>query len=207
MRSYVLFKVVRHMEKKYTTILMLLKAIEHKASHSQREMAIKLNISLGLVNKFIKELTKQGIIETKNHLKTKTEYNITPKGVIEKTKLEIQHFSHSISLYRQIKNIVSKRLTKLKKNKEDNIIFYGTGELCEIACILLKDNDYKRIRIIDDKKAGKYMCGIKIHNEAEMENISYGAILIMELENAKHVRNVLIKRGISSDKISTIFLQ
>lgn len=191
------------MEKKHLKTLKLLEAIE-KQSYSQRQLSKKINISLGLVNKFINDLEKQGALKIANNLKSRTEYTLTPKGVEEKTKLKIQHIAHSIDFYKKIKVMISERLRKFNGNNESHLVFYGANELSEIACVLLSQGNYNKVKIIDEKKAGKIICGIKIDQETELDNMTYDTVVIMEIHKYNNMRDKLIGKGVPSDKIITI---
>ena len=104
------------------------------------------------MNKFINDLKKQGALKTANHLKSRIEYTLTPKGFEEKAKLKRQHISHSISLYKKIKVMISEGLREMDGRDENNLVFYGAGELCEIACILISQNNHRKIKIIDNNR-------------------------------------------------------
>ena len=51
------------MEIREIKTLLLLEAIEKEEIQSQRDLSKKLNISLGLVNTFLKNLTHRGILK------------------------------------------------------------------------------------------------------------------------------------------------
>ncbi|MBW2133565.1 MAG: winged helix-turn-helix transcriptional regulator [Deltaproteobacteria bacterium] len=67
--------------------LKLLEEIEHNHAPSQRDLAKKLNISLGLVNAFVKRLAHKGYFKISTIPKNRVMYILTPKGMAEKTRL------------------------------------------------------------------------------------------------------------------------
>ena len=193
------------MEPKDINILKLLDTLQEKPNQSKRELSEKLNLSLGLVNKLIREQVSQGFIKTDKLVKNKIKYALSVKGVTKKIELEKKQVSHYIGCYKKIKTMVEKGLNQIKGKSENHILLYGTGELCEIACMFYDQRNCNNIIIIDDKNAGKKVNGFLVHNEEEMENKVYDAILIMELRNTKQVRSMLVGKGIPSDKIYQIF--
>ncbi|MEA2082477.1 MAG: winged helix-turn-helix transcriptional regulator, partial [Elusimicrobiota bacterium] len=64
----------------------LLLAVESGEASSQRKLAGKLNVSLGMVNLCLRRLIKQGYIKTHGLNKRKVQYLLTPKGFTEKMK-------------------------------------------------------------------------------------------------------------------------
>lgn len=194
------------MDFKKIKILFLLEAIERNNKQSQRELSDHLDISLGLVNKIIQEKKTEGEIIIIDQLKGRVEYNLTPKGVAEKNKLKNQYISYSIGLYADMKRIISERLEALRKNGDDRLVFYGTGELCEIACLILCNNNCVNIKVVDDTKAGEHICGIKICQEADISSMEYDGVVIMGKDVNNSIRRSLMTKGISQRKITTIIL-
>ena len=146
------------MEQRDIKILRLLEAIEEEPIQSQRKLAKSLNASLGTVNKFMSDLSIQGLITVDTIAPKKAGYILTSKGVTEKTKLARLHLFDNIAIYKKIKKLVKQRLVALEDISENCILFYGTGELCEIACVLSSQNACNKIKIIDDEKANLNLC-------------------------------------------------
>jgi DNA-binding MarR family transcriptional regulator len=193
------------MESKDVKTLLLLEAIDTEEYQSQRELSRKLNISLGLVNTFIKNLSFRGICKTSKLSNNRIIYNLSSKGILEKEKLSIQYLSHSMHYYRETKRRVERLLTALEKNGKTKIIFYGAGELCEIACVALNGKKNRDVTIIDDSKAGGIICGIKISAEATLESFNFDAIVIMDFKNTPIARKKLRAIGVPQNKIYDLF--
>ena len=69
------------MEKEDFHILRLMGEIERDSSPSQRELSRRLNLSLGLVNSFIKRLVKKGYFKVKTLPRKRVKYFLTPEGL------------------------------------------------------------------------------------------------------------------------------
>ena len=54
---------------------------------SQREIARKLEISLGLVNAFVKRIVRKGYFKVSTILGRRVRYLLTPKGIVENSRL------------------------------------------------------------------------------------------------------------------------
>src|SRR3989338_934890 len=76
-------------------ILSVIKELEQNPSITQRDLALKLKISLGKINYFLNALIDKGIIEAKNFKNSKNKlgymYLLTPEGIRIKFQL-IQQF-------------------------------------------------------------------------------------------------------------------
>lgn len=181
-------------------------AVQEKPTLSQREIAGKLDLSLGLVNKLIKDLTALDYMKIDNFEKNKVRYVITSKGVAWQADLKEQNLLHHLECYKETKKIVEQGLIQFMGLHENcRILFYGAGELCEIACTIIIQNNHREIEIVDDKKAGKHICGIKVCKEEEIDNMAYDAVVIMELDNNDFIHTKLVAKGIPLNKIFTVF--
>jgi len=87
--------------------LNLLRKIKKKPESSQRELAEELGFSLGKLNYCVKALKNKGLIKinnfTKNPKKINYIYDLTPKGISEKTKLTINFMKRKMKEYDELK--------------------------------------------------------------------------------------------------------
>ena len=76
-------------------ILSVIKELEQNPAITQRDLALKLKISMGKINYFLNALIDKGIIEAKNFKNSKNKlgymYLLTPEGIRIKFQL-IQQF-------------------------------------------------------------------------------------------------------------------
>lgn len=192
------------MEPKDIKTLLLLEAIEKDECQSQRELSKKLNMSLGLVNTLIKNLTTRGIFNSSKLSNNRARYVLSPQGVAEKANLTRQYLSYSINYYNEIKKRIEETLKRLENEGKKKIVFYGSGELCEIACIIYTDNNNGNVIIIDNDKAGRKICGQEIQEEGVLKNEYFDAIVIMDYSNISTAIKNLIDMGVSTDKIFSL---
>jgi len=82
---------IEHNMKQTQDHLNLLRKIQNKSKYTQRELASELGFSLGKLNYCLKALRIKGLIKINNFKKNNNKisyiYNITPKGIAEKTQL------------------------------------------------------------------------------------------------------------------------
>ena len=92
--------------------LNLLRKIKNKPESSQRELAEELGFSLGKLNYCLKALKIKGLIKvrnfTKNPKKINYIYNLTPKGITEKTKLTVNFMKRKMQEYDELKRELKK---------------------------------------------------------------------------------------------------
>src|SRR4030066_1064587 len=75
--------------------LRILDEISKESSVTQRTLSSKLDVALGLVNAYIKRLTKKGYIKITTIPKNRAKYILTPKGFTEKVRLTYEYMQYS----------------------------------------------------------------------------------------------------------------
>ena len=87
--------------------LLVLKEIEQNPQLTQRDLALRLKVSLGKVNFLINALIDKGIIEIKNFKNSKNKlaymYMLTPEGIRTKIHLTQEFFNWKVEEYERLK--------------------------------------------------------------------------------------------------------
>ena len=109
--------------------LKILEEIENDHTPSQRDLSKKLNISLGLVNSFVKRLVQKGYLKITTIPKNRVKYILTPKGAAEKTRLTYQYIQHSLAFYKKTRKELRKLFKDLMAQGDRKIVFYGASDL------------------------------------------------------------------------------
>ncbi len=107
--------------------------LKQNPSLSQRSLAHRLNISLGLTNAIIKNLIHRGLIKAKKDTGRKLLYIITPRGMANVSRLMYSRFQETLHYYHYTKDLLTAYLMKLYQQGEKTINIYGTGQLAEIT--------------------------------------------------------------------------
>jgi len=83
--------------------LQLLEAVEENSRVTQRGLATKLGIALGLTNIYLKRLMHKGYIKCVNVQSNRLTYLITPRGIAEKARLTYEFIDYSMRLYGEVR--------------------------------------------------------------------------------------------------------
>ena len=184
--------------------LKLLEEIEKDKDPSQRYLAGKLNISLGLVNSFIKRLAQKGLFKIKNIPKNRVKYILTPKGAAEKTRLTYKYIQYSFQFYRSAREKLRILFYGLTKNGNKKIVFYGTGELAEIAYLSLQEVPIELVAVIDDNKTGEIFMDFVISGSDYLSTIYFDKIIITSIDDTEIILESILKKGISPNKVAML---
>ena len=192
------------MDPKDIRTLKILEKAEQDYLPSQRDLAKELNISLGLVNSFVKRLAKKGYFKITHTPKNRLKYILTPKGVAEKTRLTYAYIQLSYQFYRDARLKLQKIFVDLQTQGVRQIIFYGASDLAEIAYVSLQQTDIELMAVVDDLKAGNSFLGLTIQEPAKLAVLPFDRILVTAVNSRKSVKDKIAARGISHHRITEI---
>ena len=184
--------------------LKILEEIEKNNRVSQRYLAEHLNISLGLVNSFIKRLAKKGFFRVCAAPKNRNKYILTPKGVVEINRLTYAYIQFSFHFFSDARQKIKQTLKKLEEDGIHDIIFYGISGLAEIAYSSLKETSLKFQAMVDDRNRGKLFLGHPIRSFDALNTISFDKILVTAFSATENPVDILMKKKIPKDKIVLI---
>ena len=119
--------------------LRLLEAVEEDSRVTQRGLAVKLGIALGLTNIYLKRLVRKGYIKCVNVQSNRLSYLITPRGIAEKVRLTYEFMDYSLHLYSEVRQHLRGMLHECAASGS-RIAIYGRGEAAEIAYLSLKES-------------------------------------------------------------------
>jgi DNA-binding MarR family transcriptional regulator len=185
--------------------LQLLEEIEKNHSPSQRQLARQLDISLGLVNSFIKRLAHKGYFKITHIPKNRVKYILTPKGAAEKSRLTYEYIKLSYTFFRNSRKKIQNLLTRLEEQGVKRVVFYGATEMAEIAYLSLHGTNVQLAAVLDDLHVGKRFFDLTIKSVDALESIMHDRIFLTNAEELDAMQQKLMEMGISSD--SVVFLQ
>jgi DNA-binding MarR family transcriptional regulator len=172
------FPTARHpMDLRDIRTLILLSEFKDGNQPTQRELAAKLDISLGLVNLYLKQLAQKSYFKIKTYPKNRVSYLLTPKGILEKSRLTCEYIHYSLEFYARIRKKLKSALEKLEAQGVRTMAFYGANEIAEIAYLSLKETRIELTAVIDDAKNGENFMGYTIIPVALIGSISFDRLL------------------------------
>jgi len=85
-----------------------------------------------------------------------------------------------------------------------SIVFYGTGEVAELAYLYLQLTPIRLSGIIDEKKMGKYFFGHRISGPFSLKMMRWDLILLTRLEDTDKDIDDIIGQGIDPERVATL---
>ena len=185
--------------------LLLLDEISKGEALSQRDLSKKLNIALGLVNSYIKNLVSKGYITIKAIPAKRYAYYLTPKGFTEKTRLTYHLLQSFTNLYRESRRDFKELFTRLSEEGVKSVVFAGADEVAEIAYLSLQEFDISCAGIVDNEREGRTFFKYTIMPFERIQEIDADFIIISSFVKREEVFKKLLDSGIPPEKIKSIF--
>lgn len=181
--------------------LKLLEALDSSDPPTQRELAQDLNISLGLVNGFMKRLAKKGYFKITTIPKSRVKYLLTPKGFREKSRLTYEYIRYSVGFYREIRGILLALFERLQNEGVERIALYGCGEVAELAHLFLQNTSIILAGVFDEEADGRRFFGHKVQSYKTLKADSCDYVLLTKTEDIESHCDRLVSVGVKPECI------
>lgn len=147
--------------------LELMEIIEENPVISQREIAKRVSLSLGMVNILLKQCVEKGFVKLENINTRTVKYILTAEGINEKAKKSINYIKFA---YSRIKKVTEKMDFIFEKYENKNL--YITSKKDEIYYIIIQISKFRGKEIesfetIDGIKISEHTMVVLWDNEIE----------------------------------------
>lgn len=179
----------------------LLTEVSDEQPVSQRELAKRMGIALGLVNSYLKNFITKGFIRIKNYPHNRYAYLLTPTGLAEKTRLAYQHVNYFTSLYTVTRQDYLILFKDLISRGVKSVSFCGVDEVAEIAWLSLQESGLELFSVMDDDNSGTSFMGRDVVTVQQGCSTGQQWIVVTSLKNADKLKEQLLSLGISGRRI------
>jgi len=184
--------------------LKILEKVDNDGTPSQRDLARDLNISLGLVNSFIKRLAKKGYFKIGHLPKNRVRYILTPRGVAEKSRLTYEYIQYSFKFYKDARQKLRELYAELETQGVRRIVFFGAGDLAEIAYLSLQQSGIELVAVVDVDGAGQNFMQFTVVHPDRIESLWFDRILITSINSMESISEKIATMGISASRVVEI---
>ena len=171
--------------------LKLLEAVERNSRVTQRSLATKLGIALGLTNMYLKRLVRKGYIKCVNVQSNRISYLITPRGIAEKARLTYEFMDYSLHLYGEVRQHLRMVLQECAAAGR-RVAICGRGEAAELAYLSLREFGLEPVAIFDDDNGLEFL-GMPVRPIAEHHDVAYDLMIVATLDRSGNQVAALIR--------------
>lgn len=186
--------------------LRLLTEVQNQPDASQRELAKRLGIALGMTNLLLRNLAEKGYVRISRAGWKRRLYGLTPEGFSRKLQLTVSYIRRFLVQYQKVRQSLREELAMEQLNSESRVAIYGTGEFAELVYLGLKDLDIEEIEVFDrEPSIGDKFLGLSVQNMRTLQADQYDRIIVAFPGEAKSQLLELRKTGMPSEKLVLLF--
>ena len=185
--------------------LQVLEEIAANASLTQRNLAGKLEIALGLTNLMLRRLITKGYVKAVNIQRNRLKYLLTPKGIAEKTKLTYQYLEYSLFLYRRVRAVLQETLRQVADTGGQRVVLFGTGEVAEVAYLTLKELGLTLVGVVDDQASSATFLGVPVLRSEALTRLSFDCGIMTTLRGgSSSLQSRMIRTAMPNSRLIVI---
>jgi predicted transcriptional regulator len=183
---------------------LLMEEIAGEEPLTQRDLSRRLDIALGLVNSYLKNLVAKGYVRIKAFPRNRYAYILTPQGIAEKSRLAYQHLSYFTNLYRIARQDYALLFRALAGAGVRRVAFCGVDEVAEIAYLSLRESGIELAAVMDDERAGEPFFDTTIGTLRNGIETGADRIIITSFKRGEALWEQLHGLGVKSERICLV---
>jgi DNA-binding MarR family transcriptional regulator len=180
--------------------LQALEAIAQNDALTQRTLARRLGIALGLTNTYLKRLIRKGYVKCINVRPNRLRYLLTPKGLAEKSRLTYEFMQCSLLLYGQVRQHLHAVLEPYAAGRGARVAVYGTGEAAELAYLSITEFGLELVAVLDASSGGRFL-GRPVRHINEHREVPFDILIVATLQKAGPIIAQLAALGVPPDRV------
>ena len=180
--------------------LLLLTELERDGAVTQRSLAMKLGVALGLTNLYLKRLARKGYIKITTIPSHRIRYLLTPQGFTEKSRLTYLYMQYSLSHYRDMRARLREALLRAREDGVKRVVIYGTGELAEMAYLSLREMNMTLVGFVHDGERDSFL-SYPVWRPEALAGWEFDAVLLADIEQTARHREKLERYHIPDGKV------
>ena len=190
--------------------LQILNLLTNNPKVTQRDIAQNIGISLAMVNSYLEQYEKEGVLKISRDSTRAGLYKLTKRGHERRKLLNMEFLEASLDVYNQAKVECINFIMKIKDDGFRKLLFYGAGEVCELLLYVLnniREVDLEILAVIDDdeEKIGSNITGVSVIRAGDITNYDYDGILVSSYTHNDTIKSKLLALGIEENKIIEFF--
>lgn len=192
----------------------VLQAIASGRRVTQRSLSSELGVALGLTNLLIRRLVGKGYLKVSRIGTRHVRYLMTPAGREALANATRQSLENTVHLYTETREHIRTSLSQIsdccRPNHEGQkrVVFYGAGDVAEIAYVSLQTTDLTLVGVVDDRRLGRFfnltISGADQLSVETLGSVPFDHLIVTTLRHADAIRSSLAERGMPADRIFTL---
>jgi len=171
-------------ESTYRRDLAILERLDEQNTLSQRALARKVGLALGLTNSLLKKMVRRGWIKVRRLDAKRLAYLVTPEGIAEKLRLWRRRAEETLGFYLEARRLIRQRLEPLYDQGLRRVGICGTDNVAELVYLVVKEVGLEPVAVFDDRKTDTEWLGFRVRAIDSLQPDELDAVVLAELHRA-----------------------
>ena len=176
--------------------LRLLEEMDSSPDMSQRQLARRLGVALGVANVLVHQGAKKGYIRVTQLGWKRWAYFVTPKGMKRKLQLTVSYVDRFFQHYRRVRGLLREDISSLPLNRESRVALVGTGELAELAFLALREIGVDDIEVYGEGDGERSFLGMGVRELGSIEAEEFAKVVVADGKGARAMLEELRRCGV-----------
>src|SRR5262245_6957364 len=192
-------------------IRQILDDISTGCAVSQRTLARRLGIALGLTNQLLRLLAARGLVVAARDRGTRVTYRLTDAGDEELSRMSRENLTRALAAYSATRARIRQRLSgiaALAGLDAPRVVFYGLNEAAEIGTACAAEAGIRLVGVVDDRpeQAGS-VHGVPVRPASQLtsgalDGEPFDWLLVTALGRTEEIRRRLGEIGLNGERVS-----
>jgi hypothetical protein len=121
---------------------------------------------------------------------------------------------NTVHLYTQTREQIRATLAEVSERCEPDadgqkrVVFYGLGDVAEIAYISLQSTDLMLVGVVDDRRRGRFfdlsICGSEQLSAESLDGVAYSHVIVTSVRHADAIQAKVSGRGVPQSRVSRL---
>jgi DNA-binding MarR family transcriptional regulator len=182
----------------------ILTKIEDGRDVSQRSLSSHLGIALGLTNLLVRKVVRKGWVRAIRIKPNRVRYMLTPEGLAEKARMSSHFLQNSVRFYVAARDRIRQRLAEVPVGNTARVVFFGDGEVAEIAYVCLQETDLELVGVVGcgrDKFFGLPVQSVADLHPQALGTAPFDQLIVASFDNRDGIRAQLESCGVPGDRV------
>jgi len=192
----------------------ILQAIASGERITQRSLSSDIGVALGLTNLLIRRLVAKGYVKIGGLGTRHIRYLMTTAGWEALGHATRQSLENTVHLYTQTREQIRTSLSRVSErcqidaDGQKRVLFYGAGDVAEIAYISLQSTDLALVGVVDDRCTGRFfdveICHSDRLSETTLGSVPYAHVVVTSVRHAETILARLDERAVLRSHVSCL---
>ena len=133
-------------ESDITILAKLSHALDASPQAGQRELAVRTDLSLGMMNAVLKRFVKKGWVMANRLSAKKICYMLTPEGIKAVTERTASYMRRTFAAVKEYGTVLNQRIGELKQNGYTAVVLWGESDAAFLLEYVCRIHDMKLLK-------------------------------------------------------------